>query len=453
MKRPGQVLAALALVSFFVISAALFRRPADAVFEGRLTSDWTRDLLSSDYTIRGEAKAALMVLGEPGVPQLRALLQHRNGPWEKPLACLNEYLPVLNYHSLDANLCRTRASEMLGALGCKAHSAVPDLVAALAYDQSAPETERALVRIGSASVPALERALHSRHDSNRVRAARLLREFSFPQDSTTLALIGATRDPLPAVREQAVLSLGVTAHDFPDALPHLEKLARDQNDQVRAAALQALGEVGDAAPQVIVALQHGLRDRSTGVALAAAKSLWMLRHDSQQIIPVLITTLTTEERWRAAYVLGDMGPRAAAAVPALVRLLAEERVPRPFRTPPSSAFALGKIGSPAIAELTLLLKDPDARVRMNALMAFGLMGKSGSAAVPHLLEVLQDNSSEVRHTAALTIASITTRDRAPAQIIGSLTDCLHAEDIYMRSAAAAFLRDLAPDQTWFVPAE
>src|SRR5687767_2658730 len=175
MKRLVRVCAALALVTLFVASAAFFRRAPDPVFEGRLTSEWTHDLLSSNYTIRNEAQTALRILGEPAVPQLRSLLRRRNGPWEKPLARIAPLLPFYEYRSIDANLARTRASEMLAMLGPKAKSAAPDLVMALAHDQSARESERALIHIGNSAVAHLERALASRHIAIRIRAARLLR--------------------------------------------------------------------------------------------------------------------------------------------------------------------------------------------------------------------------------------------------------------------------------------
>lgn len=455
MKRYGRVLGALALVAIiFPVCIALLRRPADPIFEGKPVSAWTHELLNSDYTTRENAKTALKTLGEPAVPQLRALLRHRNGPWETPLVRLSSVIPFLNYRPLDANACRNAASEVLGLLGSKSSTAAGDLVSALAYDASAAETERALVRIGSGSVPHLEHALQSRHDSVRVRAARLLREFSLTS-STIAALTGAAGDRSEEVREQVCITLGThlgkgdsAAHAA--AFDSLLSAARDSSAEVRAAAMQALGDAGRAEPRALSALGAGLRDRATIVSLQAAKSLWALHQPAESIVPVLIAILETSERWRAAYVLGDMGACAAPAVPALARLLVEERVPRPFRIPPSSAFALGKIGRMAIPELTALLQNQDPRVRMNALMAFGFMGPAGHEAVPQVMQVLKDDDIEVRHTAALTLASL---GAEPGQMIASLSDCLHAEDIYMRSAAAAILRKIAPDQTWYVPAE
>jgi HEAT repeat protein len=462
MKGFGRVFSAVslgAIVIFFCVAVA--GRPNDPLFKGKLASQWSRDLLSADYSVRGDAQDALRTLGEPAVPQLRELLQRRNPPWEKMILRLNRIFPVLNYQSRDVNACRRAAAETLGLLGPKAHAAAPDLVSTLAYEASAGEVERALTRIGSPSVVPLERALASHNVSIRYRAARLLREFTPVRASSLAALSAAADDSSPRVREQVASSLGTLLRPIGDrigfssesisiAVNALLTLSTNKTDEVRAAAMHAFGEAAIATPASLAHLNAALRDSSVTVTLEAAKSLWTLRQPPERIIPVLIAVLETRERWRAAYVLGEMGACAAPAVPALGRLLAEERVPRPFRTPPSSAFALGKIGVPAIAELARSLGSSESRIRMNALMAFGFMGKNGRDAVPIVIKVLDDKDEEVRHTAALTLASL---GAEPEQMMASLTDCLQAEDIYMRSAAAAVLRQIAPDQSWYVPAE
>lgn len=445
-------MALVAIVLLFWMAFAT--RPADPIFEGKRASDWTRDLLSANFDTSSEAQTALKTLGEPAVPQLRVLLQRRNGPWEEPLLRLGEWLPFFDYQTLDAHECRVEASEMLAVLGPKAQDAVPELIAALVHDGSASASERALVHIGPAAVPSLERALKSRKEIVRVRAARLLREFSPAEATSIKALVAATDDSSEAVREEAAFSLGrMLASDLPNkeaAVGSLLALANDPVEAVRAAVMQALGDSRIRRGDAIEALNSGLRDVSPLVSIHAAKSLWSLRQPAEGIVPVLIAILETRERWRAAYVLADMGSDAAPAVLALGRVLVEERVPRPFRTPPSSAVALGKIGAAAIPELVRLVQSGDPRVRMNVLMAFSFMGKSGQDAVPQLVKVLEDEDLEVRHTAALTLASI---GAEPEKIMAGLSDCLQAEDIYMRSAAAAYLREIAPDEVWNVAPE
>src|SRR5687767_12817548 len=307
MKRLVRVCAALALVTLFVASAAFFRRVPDPIFEGRLTSEWTRDLLSSDYNIRHEAQTALRILGEPAVPQLRNLLRRRNGPWEKPLARIAPILPFYEYRAIDANIARIRAAEMLAMLGPTAQSASPDLVSALAYEQSAHEAERALIHIGNSVVTHLERGLASGHISVRVRSARLLREFSPAAESSISSLIAVTDDESPRVRAEAALSLGKIAPTS-SAVPSILSLTRDKYPFVRAAAFESLGHLDNAiTPEVFTSLNEGLRDPDRSVVLHAAKSLWLLKHDPSALVPVLTPLLKTPECWRAAYLLGEIG--------------------------------------------------------------------------------------------------------------------------------------------------
>jgi HEAT repeat protein len=441
-------------VILFVIAA--LRQPPDPAFGGKLASQWCGELLNSNVTVRENAQAALRALGEPGVPQLRALLRRRNGPWEKPLVQLDRLLPFLNYSGINEDACRVTAAQMLGELGAKGRDGAPDLVASLAFEGSADESDRALFRIGASAVPAVQAGVTARDPEVRFRAVRLLREMDGVSQSTLPILLGATHDGNSAVRREAVESIAsmllrneIIQEDCPGVQAIL-RLTADSASDVRAQAMQALGEMGVDHPRVNTALRRGLCDESLYVKLDAAKSLWDLGGSPEEVLPVLLSILETSEGWRAAYLLGDMGARAAPAIPALIGLLVRERVPRPFRTPPSSAIALGKIGSAAVPELTLALENRNSRVRISALMALNFMGPAGRSAIPQLLKLLADDNAEVRHTTALTLASA---GAEPSSIIAGLSDCLHADDIYMRSAAATHLRAIAPEQNWVVPAE
>jgi HEAT repeat protein len=440
------------LAAVFVFTAIHFRRPPDPMIQGRLASAWAADLLSADYIVRGEAQSALKQLGEPAVGQLCILLRKRNPPWERQIVRLNTVLPFLKYQSVDAAACRVRGAEMIALIGSKAAGAIPDLIAALAFDPAAREAERALVHIGSASVPPLSRAVENSGDAKvRERSARLLREFGAIEEPAIAALKKGVSDSVAAVRRESALSLGAIGRREESLIDAVVPLGLDRAEEVRAAAMKALGEMGISKTEALNALHCGLADKSVPVRLAAAKSLWSLERDSRATVPVLTNILMGfERRWEAAYALSDIGPEAAPAVPALVKALTQERVARPFRTPPSSAFALGKIGPAAIPALSQLLTNGDSRVRTSALLALSFMGAGGRDAVPCVLEMLRDTDVEVRQTAALTLPAIGANHE---QVVAGLADCLQAEDIYIRSAAAAVLRRIAPDRNWIIQTE
>ena len=446
-----RVFAGVLALSVFFLSVHVFRRPADPPFEGRYCSQWVQDLLSPDYSTRSDAQSAILVLGESAVPQIILLLKKQNSPWQNHLVRLNGTLPFLNYKPSDAVLCRQRGAEMIALLGPKGHAAIPSLIHTLSFEPCASDAERALLRCGPAALPALERALSNRNAEIRGRAAKLLREFNNVPKSAVLAIARLAHDKQTPVRRQAAQTLGeLTCNPEPDELrTALLKLAADHASEVRAAAVEALGK-RPAVSQCVTTVRHALIDPVVIVRLEAAKALWNMERDSAAVLPVLTRILSTPEGWQAAYALAEIGDSAAPAVPALIEALRRERVPRPFRTPPSCAFALGQIGAVAIPALQPLLAAADARTRLNAILAIGFMGERGKNAVPKLLPLLEDRDAEVRHAAALTLATIgAERD----QVLDGLSACLTAEDIYMRSAAAQVLREIAPEHDWVIQPE
>ena len=113
-----------------------------------------------------------------------------------------------------------------------------------------------------------------------------------------------------------------------------------------------------------------------------------------QAVPRLIAALQYETlRAHVAHILGQIGPPAAPAVPALVKVLAD---PDPnVRT--AAEFALGKIGpgaKEAVPALVQLVKEPEKSSAHAAVYALGSIGPDAAAAEPALVELIDglDNS-------------------------------------------------------------
>jgi HEAT repeat protein len=449
MKFGLRIVALAGFATLFCLSAIFFRRLPDPQYHAKPASQWAEDLLSPDYLTRSDAQAAFLFLGERATPQLRVLLLRKNQPWEPLLAHVNKFVP-LYIKPYDPALCGQRAAEMLGLLGSKAREALPDLISSLGSDPIASEAERAIVRIGPDAEVPLQLALRTGNAEVRRRAARLLKEFNPASPGSISTLIAALQDRDKLVRKGAATSLGELRNADPLINVQLLSLLEDHTPDVRASTIAAFGNrmvrTGPARERML----RALADPALIVRLEAARSLWKIFHDAAIVVPTLIAILPTSEGWQAAYTLADIGAPASPAVPALVKVLLRERVPRPYRTPPSSAFALGHIGPVAIPYLAEALQETDSRIRISAVMAFSFMGKGAEPAIPPLLKLLNDHDAEVRHTAALTLAAI---GAEPEKIIPGLSDCLYAEDIYMRSAAADKLREIAPGGNWVVNPE
>src|SRR5207247_870172 len=104
------------------------------------------------------------------------------------------------------------------------------------------------------------------------------------------------------------------------------------------------------------ALIDALPDENPRVRMVVAHALWKLDpKQTAKAVPVLVEGLTNKDafvRQKAAYILGEIGPKARKAVP-----------------------ALGKA-----------LKDEDLGVRLNAVRALGEMGSASRPTIPALLD-------------------------------------------------------------------
>jgi HEAT repeat protein len=134
--------------------------------------------------------------------------------------------------------------------------------------------------------------------------------------------------------------------------------------------------------------------------------------DVQEKIKALASA-NANERAEAACALGEMGERAAAAIPALINLLGDDtpvehvecwkdnfrrgnfREGKEETTPGErAAGALAQIGKPAVEPLIVALKSADWRVRKNASFALGVIRDERT--VDALLAVVGDREARVR---------------------------------------------------------
>jgi HEAT repeat protein len=188
-------------------------------------------------------------------------------------------------------------------------------------------------------------------------------------------------------------------------------------------------------------------------------------------IPVLEQLLTTpgpaEPRWHAADVLGQIGPPARAASPALVaalkdadptvRLVAVQSVSKLAPEVPGAVPALvelfpdvgavralagfGPAAADAVPRLTALLDDPDPMVRRNACRTLGRVGAAAKSAVPTLTARLTDPDPPVREYAAKALGWI---GPSAAPAIPDLVKLLEDPEPVAREGAVQALGDLGP---------
>ena len=420
-------------------------RSSEPVSHGRSLAAWLPDLSSSDYHVHDRAAFAIQAAGPSAVPALVRGLQKKDTRLSLFLEAAGQRWPQLHFLEADRALLRERSAEQLGIIGERGAPAMTILIPALDDDRPGvvSEVQRALRRI-SQHGPLLP--LQGLVDANplvRARTAEVLSDLGSRAKPAVPALVGALADPEEDVRHSAARALGATAAGEAIAVPALVRALNDPAGRVRGASAEALGEIGAVAQTAVPALVEKLKDPEVAVRVAAAKALWQLEHRAEAVVPVLVQALEDPTvRWHASFVLGEIGPEAAGAVPALVRVLQRERVPRALRAPPSSAIALGQIGRPAVPELIRCLHDERPVVRTAAAIALGLMGRAAETAIPALLQLLTDHDQEVRQASVLSLGAIGSKN---PELVPALVKMMSDDDVFLRGTAAAVLQKLDPD--------
>jgi HEAT repeat protein len=261
---------------------------------------------------------------------------------------------------------------------------------------------RLLVERGGARLA--RRRARSRLPHRRASGAHLLGLLGRPEDGPLLARLLADRDP----RVRAVATRALGRSGWCGAARHLlaalEDPVRPLPPRPVAAALLNLGDA--AVPALLAAVDDA------GLRVATAVEVLGGLRVSAAVGPLLaaLQTGVPEIRLRAARALGRIG--ASSAVGALRAVCGEQGNPPELRL--VCAGALGAIGDPAATpELSLLLRNPEHRVRLGAADALVRLGPAGVGA-------LRQAAAEGSSTAAGALAQGELRDRrrvAPAMAL------------------------------------
>ena len=210
-----------------------------------------------------------------------------------------------------------------------------------------------------------------------------------------------------------------------------------------SAAAKALREIG---PGTVAPLIQALERKPAGWLKAYAI---VVIHSPRFLKPTLANRYSDiarresrlpRVRAAAAQVLGDFGPEAGRATPALVKALGDTNATLRLH----AAFALGKIGATpelAVPALAGLLGDRNEEVRMYAAIALKKFGTQAAAAVPALIATLKDRGWQVRDRSALALGAA---GQHQTSVVSALEEALRDEHRFVRSSAATALAALAP---------
>jgi internalin A len=428
------------------------------------------------------AADALVMIGRPAVAPLTKALRNNNG-----------------------NI-RWRAAKALGQLGPDAEPAIGELAEALNNKIKSGDMDfedymlsgsaaDALANIGRPAVPALTKALQNEDHNVRHSAVDAINQIG-PDAASAAAdlerLLKTDSDDIYLILE----AYANVQTDVKEVLRLLSSFLRDRNSDIRSFAAQLLGRLGPKAAPAVSALMAGLDDRGETlspkfdhnwapvrpVCCDMAETLGKIGYPARAALPKLSTMMTGDKRptvrisaalaicqidppnkkalrnliriledspdeietCEASVALGELGPRARDAVPALGRTVRHKCIWIRL----TSVTALGKIGgSEAFPFLVFAARDPVAKVRWEAIESLGNLSDMAIPAVPvliHLLKTTNGPDFPDDFTVPITIEVLGAIDPPATDAIPVLEMISKSENKrqYVREVAAAALKKI-----------
>jgi len=241
-----------------------------------------------------------------------------------------------------------------------------------------------------------------------------------------------------------------------EALPELIAVLNSDYTLTTMLYRYGTGVLPEMLAEVVLANDENSQDAGDALANIGGKG----------VVPTLMKGLESKDneiRWHVAYLLGELGPEAKDAVPALIKIVKSQPTDA-GRTPTDdevtdndvrgwAAEALGYIGVQSETVVPLLiaaLKEDHIRLREGAAWGLAKFGAKAKEAIPVLIEALKDPRFEVRtircfgddepdHWAASALVYI------GADSVPSLAKALGSKDMVIRRHAAHALRSLSSE--------
>jgi HEAT repeat protein len=246
-------------------------------------------------------------------------------------------------------------------------------VRALKSPETRSDAFRALEEMGPAAIPALIDGLKHEDAAVREGAAVALRKNG---KEAVPALVEALKHPTEGVRKQAAYVLGEIGPEAGAAVVPLIETLKDPNVQVRIYAARALWKVDNQGKTAVTTFSEALRDPEAGPVARrlAIDNLGELGPHAQAAQPALTTALKDSDvqvRLYAARALWKVDPRQSKSVAATLNaVLNDAAAPLEVRRLAIDTLAeLGKDAREASPALTKLLGDPNVYVRVKAARA------------------------------------------------------------------------------------
>jgi HEAT repeat protein len=365
---------AVLLVASLSVILRLGMKWREPTYQGESLSSWLQcysntvldlsDLRLVQDPSSKRANEAIRAIGSVAVPFLLRRLQAQDpGFWTK-LRDLSEHYSVPGIRLTSSDVLNEQAANGLFALGDRAKDAMPQLIEM--WDRPAPvwaqyAANTIPVAIGPAAVPYLLPKLRDPNVHLRLQAAAVLAKIDTDPRLAVATLQDCLNSPMWSIRESAAFILGQFGYSARSAVPALVRELSEPIHGLLATTVAALYQIdpGTAIRDGVPILINVLRTNASWMDREhAAKVLGTMGTNAYPAVPALVKSLREPElcgrpvlealqkieptavakegvpaligalssdtpiysgrREAAAEILGDLGPNARQAVPALV---------------------------------------------------------------------------------------------------------------------------------------
>ncbi len=296
----------------------------------------------------------------------------------------------------------------------------------------------------------LLKAAKSGDESARIEAIDLLGFEGSDVEGSVPLLIELLGDKSPAVRAHAAHALGQIGPDARAAMRPLVRAAVTRDMMVRREVIKAIRKIRPHSP---IALRLLARAMGSDDPAVRAQAMGAMTRAGKLAVPMLIRALGDEKTdYWASLVLAEIGPDAAEAVPALMKVVKDDDEPEDRR---EAILALGAIGPASAPAVAVLIDVIDKRVETlvgPAVFAIGQIGPKAEGAQLTLEKLAKDPDTPKKYAGIVTasttwaLAKINPDDKElAAKALSLLAGQLKSDNPEVRQFAVHALIDLNLD--------
>jgi HEAT repeat protein len=185
--------------------------------------------------------------------------------------------------------------------------------------------DRLLSAFASIGPKAVDRSIQLLTDpKRRERAMRVLAKIGPDAAPAVPSLVGLLKDTDPAVKQEALYTLASIGPKAAEGVEPITALLKDPDRDVKLTSHYALGKIGPAAKSALPALKGEMTSDDEMVKVTAVWAMLKIDPQNQEIaamaIPLMADVMDHPYDFiqvEAAMSLGELGPAAASAIPAL----------------------------------------------------------------------------------------------------------------------------------------